>query len=175
MEGKKGFCRIYSAEAAPDALTADLGARWEIARNGYKPYACGVVQHPLIDAAIALATETNAPLAAVERIDAEVNEAAVRITGVEEPETGLKSKFSLRHSAAVGFLDRAAGIAQYTDARAVAADVGALRSRIHITVADELARDQARATVTLSDGTRRSVAIEHASGTTLNPLSGRPA
>ena len=53
VEGKRGFARIYSTEAAPEALTAELGSRWEITRNGYKPYACGVVLHPLIDAVIA--------------------------------------------------------------------------------------------------------------------------
>lgn len=171
FEGRKGFCRIYSAETDLDALTDGLGSRWELQRNGYKPYACGVVQHPLIDATIALAGAAGASAESVERIDAEVNEAAVRITGVEDPETGLKSKFSLRHSAAVGFLDGAAGVAQYTDQRAAADDVRAMRARIHIQTADDLARDQARAVLTLTNGETHRVEIEHAGGTAANPLS----
>src|ERR1700687_3853884 len=54
IEGKKGFARIYSDVAEPEHLTAGLGGRWLIETNGHKPYACGVVLHPLIDAVIAL-------------------------------------------------------------------------------------------------------------------------
>jgi 2-methylcitrate dehydratase PrpD len=55
IEGKKGFSRIYSDVAEPEALTAGLGQgpseqAWLIESNGHKPYACGVVLHPLIDA-----------------------------------------------------------------------------------------------------------------------------
>ena len=54
IEGKRGFSRIYSDVAEPDRLTAGLGDGWVIETNGHKPYACGVVLHPLIDAVIAL-------------------------------------------------------------------------------------------------------------------------
>ena len=57
--------RSSRASAASAASTAtrqrlswcstQLGTRWEIARNGHKPYACGVVLHPALDAMIALA------------------------------------------------------------------------------------------------------------------------
>ena len=49
IEGKRGFARIYSNVAKPELVLAELGTRWEIARNGYKPYACGVVLHPILD------------------------------------------------------------------------------------------------------------------------------
>ena len=54
IEGKSGFARIYSDTAEPERLTAGLGDGWLIESNGHKPYACGVVLHPLIDAVIAL-------------------------------------------------------------------------------------------------------------------------
>ena len=54
IEGRKGFSRIYSDVAAPEQLTAGLDQGWLIETNGHKPYACGVVLHPLIDAVIAL-------------------------------------------------------------------------------------------------------------------------
>src|SRR5689334_25422253 len=34
IEGKRGYCRIYSDIAAPDELVRELGIRWEIERNG---------------------------------------------------------------------------------------------------------------------------------------------
>src|SRR5262245_7180910 len=54
IEGKKGFARIYSDVATPELLVAGLGDSWVVESNGHKPYACGVVLHPLIDAVIAL-------------------------------------------------------------------------------------------------------------------------
>src|SRR5215471_9164705 len=53
IEGKRGFARIYSDVAAPEQLIDRLGQRWLIETNGHKPYACGVVLHPLIDAVVA--------------------------------------------------------------------------------------------------------------------------
>src|SRR5271170_7923377 len=54
IEGKKGFSRIYSDVAEPEQLIAGLGDGWIIETNGHKPYACGVVLHPLIDGVIAI-------------------------------------------------------------------------------------------------------------------------
>lgn len=171
LEGRRGFTRIFSAETDEGALTRDLGARWELDSNGYKPYACGIVQHPLIDAMIALSEQTGAALDEVERVTAQVHPHAVKITGVEEPETGLKSKFSLKHSAAIGFLDRTAGVAQYSDARAVAEDAKAMRAKIAVETVESFRKDEAKAAIRLANGARLQVHVEHASGTTANPLS----
>ena len=105
IEGKKGFCRIYSDIATPEAVLDALGERWEIARNGHKPYACGVVLHPAIDAMIELGGTVPADAGAIESIAIRVNSHAVTITGLAEPKSGLQSKFSIYHSAAVAFLD----------------------------------------------------------------------
>src|SRR5262249_27110012 len=55
IEGRRGFCRVYSSTAAPELLLDQIGQRFEITHNGHKPYACGVVLHPAIDAMVALA------------------------------------------------------------------------------------------------------------------------
>ncbi|MGI4946706.1 MAG: MmgE/PrpD family protein [Janthinobacterium lividum] len=170
IEGKRGFCRIYSDTAEPELLLEGLGERWEITRNGHKPYACGVVLHPLIDAMIALGGEHRGRAADVEAVELTVNPAVVTITGVTDPGTGLKSKFSLTHSAAVAFLDGNAGIAQYGDARAAAPDVAALRRKVSVRTDPDLGRDQARASLTLA-GTRYEAFTEHATGTVANPMS----
>ena len=54
VEGKRGFARIFSKVATPEVVLDQLGKRWEITRNGHKPYACGVVLHPILDAMIEL-------------------------------------------------------------------------------------------------------------------------
>ncbi len=171
IEGKRGFCRIYSATSAPDAVLDGLGDRWEIIANGYKPYACGVVQHPMIDAMIALGRKTGTGADGIEQVELSVHPDVVTITGVDNPQTGLKSKFSLTHSAAVAFLDGEAGIAQYSDQRATAAAVVSLRENIVIDTDDTFRRDEAAATIRTSDGASSSVHIDHATGTAANPMS----
>jgi 2-methylcitrate dehydratase PrpD len=168
IEGKRGFSRIYSDVAAPDALTADLGGRWLIETNGHKPYACGVVLHPLIDAVIALRTRVDA--AAVEAIELRLNPLVLTITGVTEPTSGLQSKFSFRHSAAVALADGAAGIAQYSDARAADPAIAALRRKVTALADDTLRKDEAHAAI-VAGGVRHAVHVAHASGTTDNPMS----
>ncbi|MEM7407156.1 MAG: MmgE/PrpD family protein [Pseudomonadota bacterium] len=171
LEGKRGFSRIYSVEQDVDRLLDGLGERWLITTNGYKPYACGVVQHALIDAMILAAEQCQDALPSVERVVARVNPRVVRITGVEDPQTGLKSKFSLKHSAAVAFLDGNAGIPQYSDARATADDVVELRSRIEVVAEPEFGPNEAAVDVWLTGGQHISARIPHASGTAENPLS----
>jgi 2-methylcitrate dehydratase PrpD len=170
LEGKRGFCRIYSNVAKTELVLDQLGERWEITHNGHKPYACGVVLHPTIDAMIALAARMP-EVKQVATIELRVNPLAVSITGVAEPKTGLKSKFSLTHTAAVAFLDRTAGIAQYTDERAHDPDVIALREIVSVRTDENLGKDQAWAAVSTRNGDRFEHQVIHASGTVDNPMS----
>ena len=92
------------------------------------------------------------------------------ITGVVEPSTGLQSKFSLVHSAAVALIDGAAGVAQYSDARAADPKVSALRRKVKAVADETLRKDEAYAAI-IAGGERHEVHIAHASGTADNPMS----
>ena len=170
IEGKKGFCRIYSDVAEPEQLTAGLGQGWLIETNGHKPYACGVVLHPLIDAIVAIRNRDAIDPAAVSEISLRVHPLVLAITGVVEPSTGLQSKFSTLHSAAVALIDGTAGVAQYSDAKATDPAVAALRRKVKAVADDTLRKDEAYAAIT-AGGKRHEVHIAHASGTADNPMS----
>ncbi len=170
IEGRRGFCRIYSDSAAPERLTAGLGESWLIETNGHKPYACGVVLHPLIDAVIAIRSREPIDPAAVSEISLRVHPIVLSITDVIEPATGLQSKFSAAHSAAVALVDGAAGIAQYSDAKASDSMVAALRGKTRITADATLRSDEAHATIVVG-AKRHEVHVRHASGTAANPMS----
>src|SRR5207249_12077624 len=43
IEGRRGFANVLSAERDYHAITEDLGNTWELRRNTYKPFACGIV------------------------------------------------------------------------------------------------------------------------------------
>jgi 2-methylcitrate dehydratase PrpD len=170
IEGKRGFARIYSDRASPDLAVEELGKRWEIARNGHKPYACGVLLHPAIDAVIKVSREASIDPDAVDTIELTAHPDAVLITGLVDPKTGLQSKFSISHTAAVAFIDRQAGIAQYSDQRAKDPQVVALRGKVSTSVDESFRKDQAWATVR-SRGRTFEARIEHAMGTVDNPMS----
>src|SRR5271168_1049379 len=170
VEGRKGFSRIYSDVAQTDALTAGLGDDWIIETNGHKPYACGVVLHPLIDAMIALRNRDRIAPEAVHEIKLRVHPFVLSITDVVEPSSGLQSKFSTVHSAAVALVDGAAGIAQYSDARAKDPAVAALRRKVTAVADETLGKDEAYASIITPAG-RHDIHIAHASGTAANPMS----
>jgi 2-methylcitrate dehydratase PrpD len=171
IEGRRGFSRTFSAGSQPEALLSGLGADWHIVRNGYKPYACGIVVHPLIDGMIALRRRGGIDPSRIDRVEIVVNPAAVRITGVEEPQTGLQSKFSIYHSAAVSFLDGVAGIAQYSDERALAEEVVALRRKVRVSVDERLRKDEAHVAIIDAGQRRHETHVDHATGTVDNPMS----
>ena len=171
VEGKRGFARIYSKVATPEVVLDQLGTRWEITRNGHKPYACGVVLHPILDAMVALGETCALKPDEIAKVEVRAHEMAVRITGLGDPKTGLQSKFSIYHAAAVAYLDRGAGIAQFSDARAAAPDVTALRSKIEVTTDASFGKDEAQAAIVAISGERVEVHIPHAGGTAANPMS----
>jgi 2-methylcitrate dehydratase PrpD len=156
--------------AAPERLNADLDGGWLIETNGHKPYACGVVLHPLIDAVIAIRNRDRIDPATVSEISLRAHPFVLSITDVADPSTGLQSKFSTLHSAAVALVDGAAGIAQYSDAKARDPVIAALRGKVRAVADESLGKDEAYASIVAGD-TRHEVHIAHASGTTDNPMS----
>jgi 2-methylcitrate dehydratase PrpD len=170
IEGAQGFSRIYSETANPEALIDGLGIRWEITRNGYKPYASAAVLHPVTDAMMEIRHAAAATdIAKVESIELTVCPHVMSISGVRSPETGMRAKFSVFHTAAVGLVDGDGGVSQYTDERVWDPLVLALRDKVTIVIDEKLRKDQARAAVVIAGRTYRST-IEHARGTVDNPM-----
>src|ERR1700760_4227620 len=54
LEAKRGWANTISTKQDFQEITEGLGERYESALNTYKPFACGIVMHPAIDAAIQL-------------------------------------------------------------------------------------------------------------------------
>lgn len=170
LEGRRGFGAVLSTRFNEAALTDGLGEQWEVHRNGFKPYACGVVTHPAIDAARRLRALGYGP-AVVRRIEAFVHPLVLELCGKSEPRVGLEGKFSIYHCIAVGFLDDAAGPAQFTDATVSRPDVVALRRLVEATADPALGEGQARLVLHLADGRPVEVFVPAATGTIENPMS----
>lgn len=171
LEGPHGFVNVLAPERDLAALTAGLGSTYEILSNSYKPFACGVVAHPVIDACIQLRNEHKLDPASVERIALTVSPRALELTGIKDPPNGLKSKWSIYHSAAVALADGAAGEYQYSDERVNAPEVLALRARTSANADKKLAEIAARVVVTLKNGRVLEKHVERVVGSAENPMS----
>src|SRR4051812_44887373 len=54
IEAPRGFANVLGEQPDLGQLTAELGTRFEVSQNTYKPFPCGVVIHPVIEGCIAL-------------------------------------------------------------------------------------------------------------------------
>lgn len=169
-ESERGMASAMTAQLDTDALVGALGQDWGLLRVGFKPYPCGVVTHPIIDAMLALRDQGLRP-EEVERVDLAVHPHVLSATGKTELRTELDAKFSVYHCAAVALIDGQVSLAQFERPRIEDPAVVALRRRVTATVTPGLARDQTRVTVTLRDGRQVGYAVAHGSGTEQNPLT----
>ena len=167
--GRRGFARAASPRVDPDEMLAGLGERWELQDNAFKPYACGIVSHPVIDAAAELREKV--ALEQVERVEVTVHPVVLEVMGVQDPQDGLQSKFSVYHGFAVGFMDGAGGPTQFGDDRARDPRVVDLRRRVQVTTTREVAKGSAFVTLHRTDGTSEDVMIDHATGSAQRPLT----
>jgi 2-methylcitrate dehydratase PrpD len=170
--GRRGFWAVLSAAGhSEDALLGELGDRWELKMNGLKPYANGVVSHPLQDAVIELRNAHNLKPDQVASIEARVHPLVPELMGRAEPRVGLEGKFSFRHCAAAALVDGAGHDAQFSDAKVKDPIIAAVRAKVSATVDPAVNEDEVYVTITLKDGKRHEIHIEHATGSPENPMS----
>ena len=170
LEAPRGFAQVVSTKCAWNEATDELGQRFEISFNTYKPFACGIVIHPSIDAAVQL-REQGVRAEDVERIELKVHSLVLELTGKKEPADGLQGKFSVYHGVAAGLVFGRAGEHEYDDAIVTREDVVALRRKVVATVDDSIDEAAADVTAVLHDGRRVHVFVEHAIGSLERPLS----
>lgn len=171
LQGRSGMFNIMATQSIPAELINGLGKRWEIFRNGVKPYACGVVAHPAIDAVLRLRTEHGIQVHELADVELCVNPLVVELTGVTAPETGLEGKFSIVFAAAIAMIDGAAGEPQFSDENVRRADVTSLMSCLRLVPSTEMPLKSARAVATLTNGERQFVKIDTAVGMPQNRIS----
>ncbi len=171
LEAPRGFLQTYSTKCDWTEITDDLGRRFEISFNSYKPFACGVVIHPCIDGAVALATEHRLDPATIERIELKVHPLVLELTGKTTPRTGLEGKFSVYHATAAGVLFGKAGEAEFADDVVTRADVVALRDRVVATVDAAIGEASCDVTIVCTDGRRLHTFVQHAIGSLERPMT----
>src|SRR5450755_2392489 len=89
LEAPRGLVQVVSDKRAWHEASDKLGTRFEISFNTYKPFACGIVIHPSIDACVQL-RERGVSAEQVARIELRVHPLVLELTGRKEPRSGLE-------------------------------------------------------------------------------------
>lgn len=170
IEAPRGFAQVVSTQYAWHEATDELGSRFEIAFNAYKPFACGIVIHPSIDACVQLRAQ-GVRAEQLERLDLRVHSLVLELTGKKEPADGLQGKFSVYHGCAIGLIEGRASEAEYADAVVNRPDVVATRRKVVATVDDSIGEASVVALATLTDGRQVEIRVDHAIGSLERPMS----
>jgi 2-methylcitrate dehydratase PrpD len=181
LEGEHGFFKAFaSAEIERDytPVTKELGQTWLMGDIAFKPYACGTMTQPYIDCAIKL-SKTGINLDNIETIVCNVGEGTVhrlweQAHEKKKPTTPYSAKFSGPFCIAVGLVDQAAGLEQYTQVKIDDAAIINLASKVtyRIDPANEYPRNYSgHIKATMKDGAIHEVSQPHLRGGVHEPLT----
>ncbi len=165
IEGRYGFAPVTSDSVNLSRITDGLGESWEILANAYKPYPCGVVLFPVIDACLTLRARHMPLPQRIARIVVRGHPLLRERADRPLVETGREAKVSIQHSVAVAFLEGAAGLAQYEDRRVADPAVRALRAKVAVEEDESVPVESALVTLSLDDGSAYTEHVRHGRGT----------
>jgi 2-methylcitrate dehydratase PrpD len=170
IEAPRGFAQVVSPKCDWREIDGELGQRFEISFNTYKPFACGIVIHPSIDACTQL-RERGVQADQIERLELKVHSLVLELTGKKEPTDGLQAKFSVYHGCAAGLIFGRAGENEYADDIVNRPDMVSLRRKIVATVDDNIDEAAVELTASLRDGQRIHLRVDHAIGSLERPMT----
>ncbi len=171
LEAPRGLANVMSTKQDYGEILDTLGQEWETALNSYKPFACGIVIHPTIDACIQMREDLGDDVARIASVDVIAHPLVLELTGKTEPRTGLEGKFSVFHAAACALVRGDGAPTAFTEEAVTHPDLVALRRKVHVTSDPACHEASVDVTVTLDDGRRLHKVVERAIGSRERPLS----
>ena len=171
LEGVRGFVPVFGPEVNWEALTQGLGERWEILANTYKPYPCGVVLNPVIQACLALRPSVANEMGRIERIILRAHPLLRQRTDRPGVESGKASQVSAQHAVAVCLTRGRAGLDEFSDLAVADPTVQALGRRLVFVDDASLGVEAAEVSLVMTDGSRSVQFVEAAHGSLASPLT----
>jgi 2-methylcitrate dehydratase PrpD len=143
-------------------------------RNTYKPYPCGVVIHPIIDACLELRRTYVIDPAQIAAVSVRVAPQALALTDRRHPKDRLGARVSLQHWVAISFIRGTARIEDMdTHTAVLEPTIVRFQDRIETIGDDTIAPDGAEVTVRLQDGRSLVGRVEHCVGSASRPMTDR--
>ena len=171
LEGPRGFAAVQAPGSDLSIITDGLGVDFGLRSNTYKPYPCGIVVHPIIDACSQLRVEHSVDPRNIAAVRLRVAPIVKDLCDKRNVATGLEGKFSAYHGAAVGLARGKGGLAEFTDAAACDPFLRQLRSRIESIADESITPDGVSVEVDMISGEKYRKTIEHSIGNLKHPLS----
>jgi 2-methylcitrate dehydratase PrpD len=171
IEAPRGFAAVQSAKYDLAKVTTALGTDFNLRRNAYKPFPCGIVIHPTIDGCIQLHDEYRPAPATIKTVRLRVAPLVLDLCNKQNITTGLEGKFSVYHGAAIGLIRGKAGVREYTDEVVNDAQIKRVREGASATGDPSISEDQAQIDVELTTGQTISRFVEQSLGNVHRPLS----
>ncbi len=173
LEGPRGFAAVQAAAYDLSKITAGLGVDFDLRANTYKPFPCGIVNHPTIDGCIQIHREHRLKPEEITAVRLRVAPLVMDLCNQRGITKGLQGKFSVYHGAAVGLVRGRAGIAEYTDEAVNDPRVKRVRECATAVGDAQVTEDQAHIEVELGSGEKLSSFVEQSLGNVHRPMTNR--
>jgi 2-methylcitrate dehydratase PrpD len=171
LEGPRGFAAVQAAKYDLSKITTGLGVDFDLRENTYKPFPCGIVNHPTIDGAIQIHQERHPAPESIRAVRLRVAPLVMDLCNQQNITRGLQGKFSVYHGAAIGLVRGKAGIREYTDEAVNDPAIKRVRESATAVGDASLTEDQANIEVELASGEKISRFIEKSLGNINRPLT----
>ena len=173
LEGPRGFAAVQAAAYDLSKITARLGEDFDLRANTYKPFPCGIVNHPTIDGCIQIHNDHRLTPESIAAVRLRVAPLVMDLCNQQGITKGLQGKFSVYHGAAVGLVRGRAGIAEYTDEAVNDPHVKRVRECATAVGDAQITEDQARIEVELVSGEKLTRFVEQSLGNIHRPMTNR--
>jgi len=172
LEGRYGYLSVFAEHPDVDTLVGALGERFELLRNTYKPYPCGIVIHPIIDACLELRRMHAPAPERIARVAVQASPGAMALCNRPHPRDEMQAHVSLHHWAAVALIRGTARIQDMdTDSAVLDPALMAFQDKVEATLDPSVAADAAVVKLTMADGTQHIARVEHCIGSASRPMS----
>ncbi|KAI7471971.1 hypothetical protein KC351_g11878 [Hortaea werneckii] len=147
LEAKRGWANVVAGGGTPklDHYIAELGEKWEIEANAFKPFPCGIVCHPAIDGCIQLHHEMQQKglaLDDIQEVEVRVHPLVIELTSKRKPKDGLEDS-----------------------------SVMSIRDRVGATSNEDVRADEAHLQIYFADGQTLAKHVKHAVGSLEKPMT----
>lgn len=179
LEAELGFYdTYYRVTPTENGPLGELGESYALVSHGIriKPYPCGGLAHPAIDAMLALRADHGITAEMVESIDVDVTQHTYNRIAFRIPQTGLQGKFSMGYLLARAIIDGKVALDAFTDLAVRDQDVLSLAERVHMRLDSNLKGSHegsrpCKVTVRLRNEQSHSRQVENAKGSREVPLT----
>lgn len=174
LEGPRGFAHVTTGTSGTfdlSLVTRDLGRDPLLHENTYKPFPCGIVVHPTIDACLQLVAAHGLTAEMIEAVELDVAPLVLDLCNQKDITVGLQGKFSIYHAAGIALARHRAGREEFSDETVNAADVKAMRARVTPRASDKVPEDGVHVTLRLKDGRVLTKELDASIGNIRRPLS----